>query len=283
MKRSGPDGTEEPSISHYFTLPIPGNGRRKTTLAPMCPPPLLPTPFLPHTPHMAVIYILFRDNRPAPSALSLSLLVSLSLSYVVAGAADLPINTETLSSMTKHIRILLANTHTHCTYANSCVCVCWPGQALWPSETAAQPTTSINLVDGLPRRLPFLAHKPCVCVCVCESVCVCSTGWLLCVLVRLNSKSECESPTPTPTTTPFSVPSPIPSLKPCPHPSIVCPLDVPCPSVLVSVLHLGQINNQCSLFIYVCLRSHFTFFFSRYYARPFAFGLMKFPPRIGYH
>lgn len=92
-----------------------------------------------------ILYILSREIGYAQSAHTLPLLL--------CSVADLPINTETLSSMTKH-------THTYITYANVCVCVCWPSQALWPSETAAQPTTSINLVDGLPRRLPFLAHKP---------------------------------------------------------------------------------------------------------------------------
>lgn len=90
-----------------------------------------------------------------------------------------------------------------------CVHVCWPSQALWPSETAAQPTTSINLVDGLPRRWPFLAHKPYEHVCACVRVCMCirvySTEWLLCVLVRLDSKSESQSKAPL-----FS-PSPIPA------------------------------------------------------------------------
>lgn len=49
---------------------------------------------------MTVIYILSRDNGPAYLALTPS------LSYIVAAVADLPINTETLSSMTKHMCVL---------------------------------------------------------------------------------------------------------------------------------------------------------------------------------
>lgn len=158
--------------SHFQSLGLDDESLRKTTLAPRCPS-------CPHSSYGCYLHIVPRQQ--ARPICPLSLVLALALSYVVAGVADLPINTETLSSMTKHIRILLANTHTHThfTYANSCVC--WPGQALWPSETAAQPTTSINLVDGLPRRLPFLAHKPCVCVflCVCVWVCVCMQHWMI--------------------------------------------------------------------------------------------------------
>lgn len=108
------DLMEPRSISHYFTLPIPGTGRWIVTQNHVSSKvPLLPTILI----WLLSTYCSATTGPPHLPSLSRS------LSYVVAGVADLPINTETLSSMTKHIRILLANTHTHTLYVCKLVCV----------------------------------------------------------------------------------------------------------------------------------------------------------------
>lgn len=123
---------------------------------------------------MVVIYILSRDIGYAQSAHSLPLLLR--------SVADLPINTETLSSMTKH-----THTHTHwrtcITYANVClsrVCVC---MCVGPAKHFGQVKRRLNQQHQLTSSTDFhgaglflptnhMSMSVCLCVCVHVYSCV---------------------------------------------------------------------------------------------------------------